>query len=82
VRPTGHLHPQTVETNAFRGLIKDVIDSDRPPSESALTANAPEPKYLQHFEAGIQVEALMAVLDLRKLGPFTIGGASGRRSAA
>ncbi len=67
-----------VETNALRGLRKDVIDPDRPRSESVLTANSPEPKYLLHVEAGIQVEALMAVLDLRKLAPFTMGGASGQ----
>jgi hypothetical protein len=61
-----------VETNGLRGVITDVIDG------SVLTEHAPDPKYLVHVEAGIQVESLMAVLDSKGLAPFTMGGSSGQ----
>ena len=61
-----------VETNELRGFITPVID------KSILVDHAPDPKYLIHVEAGIQVEALMMALDQKGLAPFTMGGASGQ----
>jgi hypothetical protein len=64
-----------VETNQMDGLITHVID------RSVLTENAPDPRYLIHVEAGIQVERLMEILDAMDLAPFTMGGASGQTLA-
>jgi hypothetical protein len=64
-----------VETKQINGLITHVID------QSVLTENAPHPKYLIHVEAGIQVEKLMEILDVKGLAPFTMGGSSGQTLA-
>jgi len=64
-----------VQTNQMNGLITHVID------RSVLTDHAPDPKYLIHVEAGIQVEELMRRLDTLTLAPFTMGGSSGQTLA-
>ena len=64
-----------VETNEINGVLTHIID------RSVLTDQAPDPKYLIHVEAGIQVEALMVELDKRGLAPFTMGGSSGQTLA-
>jgi hypothetical protein len=67
-----------VETNGINGVINHVID------QSVLTENAPDPKYLLHVEAGIQVETLMVHLAAQTrgpFGPFTMGGSSGQTLA-
>jgi len=64
-----------VETNALNSVMTHVID------RAVLTESAPDPKYLIHVEAGIQVERLMLYLDFLNLGPFTMGGSSGQTIA-
>jgi len=64
-----------VETSELDGVISHVID------RSVLTESAPDPRYLLHVEAGIQVERLMLLLDGLGLGPFTMGGSSGQTIA-
>jgi len=62
-----------VETDRLQNVITDVLDSCLSPAGAALT--------LMHVEAGLKLEALNHMLDVRNLALKTMGGSSGQSIA-
>jgi FAD/FMN-containing dehydrogenase len=75
-----------VETNRLNRLLGSTDPSNLGPSGEIVpgalwtgrTSLLREPSHLIHVEAGIRLSDLMAELDRRMLGPFTMGGADGQ----